>query len=346
MKLNFTIILAAALVLPVLSQNLFVEDFNYPERDSLQGVGSWFASGPITPYNVKIKSPGLTYSGYLGSGTGNTAFFSNTPNGSIVLHNFTTQTSGQIYMSFMMKIDSMGVNAVSGYNIGFDQAGGPTYLNTMLKIQKVSPTTYKMGITKTGTTVYGAATYNTGTTYVVVLKYAFVAGTNNDVSGLYVFSSGVPAAEPVTFDASTSDGPDLPDQGQVFLSNMFIQTPGLSGSSVKIDGIRVGTTWENTIINGIKMISSEVPSNFSLEQNYPNPFNPVTKINYSVSKAANVKIKVYDNLAREVIVLVNEYHSPGTYEVELNASNLSSGAYYYVMQAENFVNVKKLVLVK
>jgi len=61
------------------SQPLFVENFNFPVRDSLENTGTWFASGPVTNKNVKVISPGLSYTGYLGSGIGNNVFFSNQP---------------------------------------------------------------------------------------------------------------------------------------------------------------------------------------------------------------------------------------------------------------------------
>jgi hypothetical protein len=100
----------------------------------------------------------------------------------------------------------------------------------------------------------------------------------------------------------------------------------------------------NTI--GIRKIETEIPKTFSLNQNYPNPFNPSTLIKYSVPKNSFVKISVYDFLGREIQTLVNEKHSAGTYEVNFNASELSSGVYFYKIQADNFTSVKRMVLVK
>lgn len=330
----------------VLSQNLLIEDFNYPERDSIQGLGGWSSSGLLSPYNVKVKAPGLSYTGYTSSNIGNSSLFTNNPNGSIVLRNFTTQSSGMLYMSLMIKADSLGVNANTGYNIGFDAAGGTTYINTKLMLQKVTANTFKMGISKTSGASYSPVIYNTNTTYLVVLKYIFVDGTGNDSCGLYVFTSGIPANEPASFDASTVSGTDITNQGQVVLSNMYGQSPGLSGSLLRIDGIRVGTTWIGTVFTAVEQISSEIPDGFSLGQNYPNPFNPSTKINYSVASGSDVKIKIYDMLAREVKTIVSGFHSAGTYGVELNGEGMTSGAYFYMMQAGDFVTVKKLILVK
>lgn len=96
---------------------------------------------------------------------------------------------------------------------------------------------------------------------------------------------------------------------------------------------------------GIKQISSIV-KNFSLSQNYPNPFNPSTKINFAIPNSEHVSLRVYDLLGREVKVLVNESLTPGEYEIDFDGKNLSSGMYYYSLRAGEYVDVKKMVLVK
>ena len=95
-------------------------------------------------------------------------------------------------------------------------------------------------------------------------------------------------------------------------------------------------------------ISVEVTSilTSSLVQNYPNPFNPFTTIQYSIPKQSIVTLRVYDVLGNEVAALVNEEKTAGTYEINFNASALSSGIYYYRLQAGSFVQTKKLVLLK
>lgn len=103
----------------------------------------------------------------------------------------------------------------------------------------------------------------------------------------------------------------------------------------------------NIVYNAVLALNNEqLPVKFELGQNYPNPFNPVTTIKYSVPKQAFVTLKIYDLLGREVKTLVNENRSAGTYEVEFNAFHLASGVYFYRMEAGDFVDVKKLVLLK
>jgi hypothetical protein len=90
----------------------------------------------------------------------------------------------------------------------------------------------------------------------------------------------------------------------------------------------------------------EVPNNYVLSQNYPNPFNPSTSIRYSMPKAGFVSLKIYDILGREVNSLVNQYKQAGTYIVDFNASAFTSGMYFYKIEVNDFVSVKKMVLVK
>jgi hypothetical protein len=89
-----------------------------------------------------------------------------------------------------------------------------------------------------------------------------------------------------------------------------------------------------------------IASGFELKQNYPNPFNPSTRIQYQVSNASKVSLKVFDVIGNEVATLVNEYKPAGNYEVELNAEELSSGVYFYKLQADNLVETKKMILLR
>ncbi len=89
-----------------------------------------------------------------------------------------------------------------------------------------------------------------------------------------------------------------------------------------------------------------VPTIFSLSQNYPNPFNPSTNIEYRIPNAEFVTLKVYDVLGREVTTLINEKKSPGTYDVEWNASAFPSGVYFYRLKAGSYIETKKLLLLR
>jgi photosystem II stability/assembly factor-like uncharacterized protein len=91
---------------------------------------------------------------------------------------------------------------------------------------------------------------------------------------------------------------------------------------------------------------SDFPKEFKLEQNYPNPFNPATKIQYDIPKITDVSLIVYDVIGREVARLVDEMKPPGHYEIVWDGSRLASGVYFYRLQTNNFIAVKKMLLVR
>ena len=99
-------------------------------------------------------------------------------------------------------------------------------------------------------------------------------------------------------------------------------------------------------------VNINLPEKYLLYQNYPNPFNPSTTIKYSIPRSTEyysvqqTTLKVFDILGREVATLVNKQQNAGNYEVIFNASNLSSGVYFYRLQSGNFVETKKLILLR
>jgi hypothetical protein len=96
----------------------------------------------------------------------------------------------------------------------------------------------------------------------------------------------------------------------------------------------------------VQEITSELPEQYKLSQNYPNPFNPTTNIKFSIAKAGNVNIAVYDVNGRKVEELVNGSYNAGTYEVNWNASKYSSGLYFYTLETNEFSETKKMLIIK
>jgi hypothetical protein len=99
-------------------------------------------------------------------------------------------------------------------------------------------------------------------------------------------------------------------------------------------------------ITGITPNNGNIPTKYNLSQNYPNPFNPATKINFALPKQGFVTLKIYDVLGREVRTLVNEVKSAGQFSVDFNASEYSSGVYFYRLESEGFSDIKRMVLIK
>ncbi|MBK6771859.1 MAG: T9SS type A sorting domain-containing protein [Ignavibacteria bacterium] len=102
----------------------------------------------------------------------------------------------------------------------------------------------------------------------------------------------------------------------------------------------------DTVLTKINNTNIEIPGNYKLYQNYPNPFNPSTKIKYDIKIDGLVTLKVYNILGMEVASLVNEVKQAGRYEAEFNGSNLGSGVYYYRLQAGDFSETKRMLLLK
>ena len=97
----------------------------------------------------------------------------------------------------------------------------------------------------------------------------------------------------------------------------------------------------------VVLVDNIIPENYNVSQNFPNPFNPSTIIKYQIPQNSFVSLKVYNSLGQEAATLINGMVNAGSYEVQLNASDLSSGVYYYVIKAgENFVQTKKMILIK
>jgi len=118
--------------------------------------------------------------------------------------------------------------------------------------------------------------------------------------------------------------------------------------TIRLDATRGGfnINWFNfDALTNIET-TENIPKDFSLSQNYPNPFNPSTCIQYSIGSKEFVTLKVFDVLGNEVATLVNENREAGIYSIEINADILSSGVYYYKIQAGAFIQTKKMILIK
>jgi hypothetical protein len=117
--------------------------------------------------------------------------------------------------------------------------------------------------------------------------------------------------------------------------------PPLSGT-VAVNTVQ----WNGPVTSTAVTAGRNTPEQYALEQNYPNPFNPTTVISYQLPVAGGVKLAVYDVLGCEVAVLVNETEMPGSHEVKFDAIGLSSGVYFYRLKAGDFVETKRLLLLR
>jgi hypothetical protein len=132
-----------------------------------------------------------------------------------------------------------------------------------------------------------------------------------------------------------------------YIDSLF---PGYFNFKVEIMSEGRTTYWIDSmqvIVPGVEVEGEELqPLSYKLEQNYPNPFNPITTIKYQIPELSFVVLKVYDVLGNEISTLVEDEKSVGSNEVEFNAANLPSGIYFYKLQAGDFMEVKKMVLLR
>lgn len=184
-------------------------------------------------------------------------------------------------------------------------------------------------------------------TYSVSGKISTLAPLSQDLIPMVYLMSGenVIATAPVGIDGRYTLSTFTKGNYEVFAS-----IPGFASQSKNVD---LGTTrgdinFNLDVYRGESITSpvSSIVDKFTLNQNYPNPFNPTTNISFTIPATGLVKLTVYNSLGKEVSRLVNDLMEPGTYDIQFNAQNLSSGIYYYTLQVGNSVVTKKMNLIK
>jgi hypothetical protein len=193
----------------------------------------------------------------------------------------------------------------------------------------------------------GSVTFSGNSTDVWILQ---IAG-NFDLVGSVALSGGAQAknifwqvAGQVTLES------DAAMQGVILCQTQIVM---ITGASLNL-GIALAQTQvtlqANTIVSPGNLSAvndiGTIPEKFALEQNYPNPFNPSTIINFSLAKSGQATLSVYDVLGRQVSELVNERREAGVHEVKFDGSGLSSGVFFYRLQAGDFVQTRKLMLLR
>jgi len=346
-KLLLVFLLVFAFSFNANSQINLIENFDYPAGDSI-GAHGWTGFSSFVNV-ITVTSPGLTYSGYSGSGIGNAIKLRNNGQDAYRDLNF-VDSVGSVYVSFMLNVDSAKTNG--DYFFALLPINSTTLYTARVYV-KDSNNAFKIGLIKATTTggalFYSADTYQYATTYLVVLKYVFNTGsTTDDVMSLFVFASPtLPATEPTTPTVGPVTGTqnDMTNLGRIAVR----QGSSSNAPTVFFDGVKVAKTWTNIVAN-VKNVST-VAESFSLSQNYPNPFNPNTTISFSIPTNGFVNLKVFNMLGQEVSSLVTSQLTAGTYNVDFNGSKLTSGVYYYKLNyidvnGKEFSDVKKLMLVK
>jgi hypothetical protein len=127
---------------------------------------------------------------------------------------------------------------------------------------------------------------------------------------------------------------------------------GVSGSApyavVGYPGFGPTNIYANSelIMTGVTPGGTGVPAAYFLSQNYPNPFNPTTRILFDIPRSGIIRISIYDILGREVAILIDQLMNAGSYKIDFDATAISSGVYFYKLQADGFSDTKKMIIMK
>ena len=317
-----------------LKAQILAESFNYPAGDSVQQHG-WTTIGTIFTNQVKVVSPGLDFIGYQLPGIGNSCNIINT--GQDVYKQLSaTVTSGSIYGFFLVRIDT--ARAGGDFFAAFLPAASTTNFVTRVYVRKavtMASNNISFGIIKNalggGGLVYSDSTYTTGTTYLLVAKHTFVAGTTNDQVSLFIYSPGdvVPVSEPaptVTGGASTTA--DVSDIGR-FAIRQGQTTIACNGL---IDEIWVGTDWASTLPVELSSFTSSVNKRDVLLNWLTS--SEINNMSFEIERS-NVNVQTSNDWVKVGSVTGNgTTNSASSYS--FTDRNLASGNYSYRLKQTDF----------
>ena len=300
------------LSLAILDTNLFAGSQDNGIFLSTNSGTNWTTADSGLPNTSYVAINALAVSGTnLFAGTVASGIFLSTNNGT----SWTAVNSG-LTNAYVLAL------AVSGTNL-FAGTDGGVFLSTN---NGTSWTVVNSGLTYTDITLETHA-------YIV---YAFAVSGNNLFAGT---NGGI--------FLSTNNGTSW-TQVNAGLSNTIVHTLAISGTDI-FAGTGDGNVWRRQIsdmITAVKDNQNNIPMRFSLSQNYPNPFNPSTTISFSIPLRSSVSLKVLDLLGREVATIVSGEMQAGNYTRQWNATKMSSGIYFYRLQAGSYIQTKKLILLK
>jgi len=220
---------------------LLNENFDYTSGTLLTANG-WNITGTTATPNVAVSIASIAYSGYLSSGIGNEVSLATS--GQDVNKTFTAQTSGTVYASCLVNISSASTTGDYFFHLGATTIS--TIFHGRVFVKKDASNNLAFGISRAGaiaTAIFTPFTYSLNTTYLLVLRYSIVSGATNDIAAIYI-NPALNAAEPATGWTTSTDAPaDLANIGSVALR----QGSASNAAAIKLDGIRVATTWDDIV---------------------------------------------------------------------------------------------------
>ncbi len=262
----------------------------------------------------------------------------------------------KIYIALWISSLTALVNGGFGNDLfSFTRGSGSLQLSTPLLNSKISEESITI-IDSSGVDTLSFTGYDLGITLDLGLQNNVqtidTAGTKIILDGIFEGITGSGFNDEITVSPLPSiarhidgfDGTDIlnfKSENAATDDGSTITTPGFADVTyTNIETVNL------IIISGIGEDETVVPNKFKLGQNYPNPFNPNTTINYSLPQAGHVSLIVYNSAGQKILSLVNKHQNKGEFSVPFNATDLSSGIYYYKIETKNYVSVNKMLLLK
>jgi len=257
----------------------------------------------------------------------------------------TTNTAGTYNNAFYQQGTQVWFPNVGLSQMYYSSNMGTNWATQTITLAEITATCFTSptrGIAGGSSTSAGLIQTNDGGTTWTALTSPFTTSVSG-ISGAQ--TTWWVATQNTIISKSTNDGVTFVTDYTAPAGNWYHMTKSRSGATLWAVRSNGGISRYGTV-SGINPVSTETPSDYSVSQNYPNPFNPTTKINFALPKSGLVTLKIYDVTGKEVATLVNEVKNVGTYSVDFNASNLSSGVYFYKVSVNGFSEVKKMSLIK
>ncbi len=316
-----------------------VVNYYFAAQDSAGNYVCTYPAGGrgLTPPGSQAPSTTFTYTiesiNYVCVGTGST---------STSYPFYTLYEDSRTQMLFTAS-EVVAAGGVPGFmnKLGFNilTVGSPAMSGFSIKMQTTTASTISTWTNTGWTEVYTNSSYlpeGTGVQYINFTTPYYWNGTSNLL--VEVCFDNAAWSSNTTVAGTTQTG--------TVVHNHVDGSTGCSLTSTSTASTRPNVCFGINTATAVNPVTSGLPKSYSLSQNYPNPFNPVTKINFAVPKKSFVTIKVYDMLGKETATLVNDTKDAGYYSVDFSGTNLSTGVYYYRIESEGFVDVKKMILIK
>lgn len=321
------------------AQLLFQENFPYAAGTNLTASGNWSAHSGANSNPVQVVARNLTFSTYPSASGNAVEIKGGSGSREDVNRTFMTPTSGDLFVSALIRVDSAGTTEDYFLHIGDAAAAGASFRARVY--MRDQGTGFQLGISKAGpatgtTATYDPTVYTFGTTYLVVLRYTLVAGDNNDLASLYVFKPGDSfSALPATPSATAADNLTASD----IVPATVMLREGAQGYGMTLDGVRVARSFSSI------GTASEAPGAARLAAFDLTGAHPASTVRMRLTPEVSgaVRVVAYDLLGREVATLLDATLASGETR-EVSFGGVPAGAYVLRATGAGFTLARTVVV--